>query len=142
MVTNHALLAIDALEDFIVLPEHDVVVIDEAHDLVDRVTAAASRELSAPGAETAARRTARILTEGQKAGDVLDQLREAAEGLGRVLTGDQPRAHGHPVRAAGDGADRAARRRYLRVPHRCAPSARKCPMMPNDWPSAAPPSPR
>ena len=86
VVTNHALLAIDALEDFIVLPEHDVVVIDEAHDLVSRVTTAASRELSAPGAETAARRTARILTgEGQKAGDVLDQLREAAEGLGRVL---------------------------------------------------------
>ena len=86
VVTNHALLAIDALEDFIVLPEHDVVVIDEAHDLVSRVTAAASRELSAPGAEAAARRAARILTgEGQKAGDVLDQLREAAEGLGRVL---------------------------------------------------------
>ena len=86
VVTNHALLAIDALEDFIVLPEHDVVVIDEAHDLVSRVTTAASRELSAPGAEAAARRTARILTgEGQQAGDVLDQLREAAEGLGRVL---------------------------------------------------------
>ncbi len=86
VVTNHALLAIDALEDFIVLPEHDVVVIDEAHDLVSRVTAAASRELSAPGAEAAARRTARILTgEGQKAGDVLDQLRAAAEGVGRVL---------------------------------------------------------
>jgi ATP-dependent DNA helicase DinG len=86
VVTNHALLAIDALEDFIVLPEHDVVVIDEAHDLVSRVTTAASRELSAPSAEAAARRAARILTgEGQKAGDVLDQLREAAEGLGRVL---------------------------------------------------------
>ena len=86
VVTNHALLAIDALEDFIVLPEHDVVVIDEAHDLVGRVTTAASRELSAPGAEAAARRTARILTgEGPKADDILDQLREAAEGLGRVL---------------------------------------------------------
>ena len=86
VVTNHALLAIDALEDFIVLPEHDVVVIDEAHDLVSRVTTAASRELSAPGAEAAARRTARILTgETPKAGELLDQLREAAEGLGRVL---------------------------------------------------------
>jgi ATP-dependent DNA helicase DinG len=86
VVTNHALLAIDALEDFIVLPEHDVVVVDEAHDLVGRVTTAASRELSAPAAETAARRAARILTgEGPKAGDVLDQLRDAAEGLGRVL---------------------------------------------------------
>ena len=86
VVTNHALLAIDAIEDFIVLPEHDVVVIDEAHDLVSRVTTAASRELSAPGAEAAARRTARILTgETPKAGELLDQLREAAEGLGRVL---------------------------------------------------------
>jgi ATP-dependent DNA helicase DinG len=64
VVTNHALLAIDALEDFIVLPEHDVVVIDEAHDLVSRVTTAASRELSAPGAEAAARRTARVLSGG------------------------------------------------------------------------------
>ena len=49
VVTNHALLAIDALEDFVVLPEHDVVIIDEAHDLVNRVTSAASGELSAAG---------------------------------------------------------------------------------------------
>jgi ATP-dependent DNA helicase DinG len=99
VVTNHALLAIDALEDFIVLPEHDVVVIDEAHDLVNRVTAAASRELSAPGAEAAVRRTAKVLSGGSggssaraataagsgTAGDVLDRLREAVEGLARVL---------------------------------------------------------
>jgi ATP-dependent DNA helicase DinG len=95
VVTNHALLAIDALEDFIVLPDHDVVVIDEAHDLVNRVTTAASRELSAPGAEAAVRRTAKVLSGGSSragaaagpgtAGDVLDRLREAAEGLTRVL---------------------------------------------------------
>src|SRR5690349_8515761 len=98
VVTNHALLAIDALEDFIVLPEHDVVVIDEAHDLVNRVTTAASRELSAPGAEAAVRRTAKVLSGGSggssragaaaglgTAGDVLDRLREAAEGLTRML---------------------------------------------------------
>src|SRR5262249_13144563 len=86
VVTNHALLAIDALEDFIVLPEHDVVVIDEAHDLVNRVTTAASRELSAPGAETAVRRTANVLSSGRgTAGEVLDRRREAAEGLTKVL---------------------------------------------------------
>jgi ATP-dependent DNA helicase DinG len=84
VVTNHALLAIDALEDFIVLPEHDVVVIDEAHDLVNRVTTAASRELSIPGAEAAVRRTTKVLS-GSGAGDVLDRLRDAAEGLARVL---------------------------------------------------------
>ena len=101
VVTNHALLAIDALEDFIVLPEHDVVVIDEAHDLVSRVTTAASRELSAPGAEAAARRAARIIGGSGKSspragmaggtdGELLDQLREAADGFGKVLPGIGP----------------------------------------------------
>jgi ATP-dependent DNA helicase DinG len=80
VVTNHALLAIDALEDFPLLPDHDVVIIDEAHDLVNRVTSVASRELSGPGAEAAARRSARLLS-----GDALDRLREAAEAVGRVL---------------------------------------------------------
>ena len=48
MVTNHALLAIDATSDIGVLPEHDVVIVDEAHDLVDRVTSATAGELSGP----------------------------------------------------------------------------------------------
>ena len=38
VVTNHALLAIDAFEGRQMLPEHDVLVVDEAHELVDRVT--------------------------------------------------------------------------------------------------------
>jgi ATP-dependent DNA helicase DinG len=88
VVTNHALLAIDALEDFIVLPEHDVVVIDEAHDLVGRVTTAASHELTVPAAEAAARRAARILPgEASAGGEALDRLREAGDGLGQVLPG-------------------------------------------------------
>ena len=48
MVTNHALMAIDATSDIDVLPGHDVVIIDEAHDLVDRVTSATAGELSGP----------------------------------------------------------------------------------------------
>jgi ATP-dependent DNA helicase DinG len=80
VVTNHALLAIDALENFIVLPEHDVVIIDEAHDLVDRVTSVASAELSAAAAETAARRCGRMIEE-----KLVTRLKEAAEDLGRVL---------------------------------------------------------
>ena len=54
VVTNHALLAIDALESFAVLPEHDAVVVDEAHELVDRVTGVATDELTAPMVERAA----------------------------------------------------------------------------------------
>jgi ATP-dependent DNA helicase DinG len=82
VVTNHALLAIDALEDFGVLPDHDVVVIDEAHDLVNRVTSAAAAELSTPAIEVAARRCARVLT-----AEAAAPLREAAEAAGKVLAG-------------------------------------------------------
>jgi ATP-dependent DNA helicase DinG len=85
VVTNHALLAIDAMEDFIVLPEHDVVVIDEAHDLVDRVTSVASGELSAAAVETAARRSGRLVDEA-----LTTRLHEAGDGLGRALTGTEP----------------------------------------------------
>ena len=80
VVTNHALLAIDALEEFGVLPDHDVVIIDEAHDLVNRVTSAASAELSAPAVEAAARRCGRVLT-----GEEAAPLREAGEAAERVM---------------------------------------------------------
>jgi ATP-dependent DNA helicase DinG len=85
VVTNHALLAIDAMEDFVVLPEHDVVVIDEAHDLVDRVTSVAARELSAPAVEMAARRCGRLVPE-----DLTGRLRAAAEGLELALADTPP----------------------------------------------------
>jgi ATP-dependent DNA helicase DinG len=80
VVTNHALLAIDALEDGFVLPEHDVVIIDEAHDLVDRVTSVATAELSAPAVETAARRAGRQIEEG-----TANRLKDAGHGLEQVL---------------------------------------------------------
>ncbi len=84
VVTNHALLAIDAMENYIVLPEHDVVVIDEAHDLVDRVTSVAAGELSAVGVETAVRRCGRLVGE-----DLTGRLRNAAEGLALALADTQ-----------------------------------------------------
>lgn len=56
VVTNHALLAINAMHGGTALPEHSAVVIDEAHELVARVTGAASAELSPPQIERVARR--------------------------------------------------------------------------------------
>ena len=56
VVTNHALLAIDAMHGGTALPEHDAVIIDEAHELVSRVTGAASHELSPQTIERVARR--------------------------------------------------------------------------------------
>ncbi|MGD0609660.1 MAG: ATP-dependent DNA helicase, partial [Streptosporangiaceae bacterium] len=92
VVTNHALLAIDATSDIDVLPEHDVVIIDEAHDLVDRVTSATAGELSGPGTDAAARRCARLTDTAAEEGSaaaVADRLRQAAAAL-TVDLGDAP----------------------------------------------------
>ncbi len=90
VVTNHALLAIDATSDIDVLPPHDVVIIDEAHDLVDRVTSATTGELSGPAVDAAARRSAR-LTESPHEGSpaVADGLRQAAAALAVDLADEQ-----------------------------------------------------
>jgi ATP-dependent DNA helicase DinG len=80
VVTNHALLAIDAIEGRAVLPEHDVVVVDEAHNLVDRVTSVATGELTSAGAAAAARRCAKLVDQA-----LSDQLLDAGEGLETVL---------------------------------------------------------
>ena len=61
VVTNHALLAIDAMTDAAVLPEHELLVVDEAHELVDRVTGVATAELSATSLAVAHRRAGRLI---------------------------------------------------------------------------------
>ena len=61
VVTNHALLAIDAIAEATVLPEHRRLVIDEAHELVDRVTSVATAELTPAGLGVAVRRVARLV---------------------------------------------------------------------------------
>ena len=84
VVTNHALLAIDATSEIEVLPEHDVVIVDEAHDLVDRVTSATTGELSGAAVDAAARRAARLTESAADVGAapaVADQLRQAAAAL-------------------------------------------------------------
>ena len=85
VVTNHALLAIDAMQGYQVLPEHDLVVIDEAHDLVDRVTSAAAAELTGSLVSTAAKRCGRLID-----ADIADRLMEAADGLAIVLDDGAP----------------------------------------------------
>jgi ATP-dependent DNA helicase DinG len=92
VVTNHALLAIDATSDIDVLPEHDVVIVDEAHDLVDRVTSATTGELSGPAADAAARRAGRLTESAAAEGsapEVAERLRQAAAALAIDL-GDAP----------------------------------------------------
>ncbi|MCW2753323.1 MAG: ATP-dependent helicase [Marmoricola sp.] len=79
IVTNHSLLAIDAIEGIPMIPEYDVVVIDEAHELTARVTQAATDELSPGDVERTARRSQRHV-EGEA-----DDLDDAAEALRHAL---------------------------------------------------------
>src|SRR6195952_692351 len=81
IVTNHSLLAIDAIEGVPMIPEYDVAVIDEAHELVSRVTQAATDELSVPEIDRAARRAQRHVqgSEADDLADAGDRLREAVE---------------------------------------------------------------
>jgi len=71
VVTNHSLLAIDAIEGVPMIPEYDVVVIDEGHELSARVTQAATDELSVSEIERAAKRSQKHV-EGSEADDLTD----------------------------------------------------------------------
>ncbi|MEV3978713.1 ATP-dependent DNA helicase [Nonomuraea sp. NPDC049758] len=85
VVTNHALLAIDAMGDLPVLPEHEVVVVDEAHELVDRVTSVVTSELSEASVMLAVRRVGRLIEQ-----PLADQLMEAGEDLKALLAAAPP----------------------------------------------------
>lgn len=82
VVTNHSLLAIDAIEGIPMIPEYDVVVIDEAHELTARVTQAATDELSPGDVDRTARRAQR-----HAEGSAADDLADAGEALRDVLAG-------------------------------------------------------
>ncbi|WP_402375275.1 ATP-dependent DNA helicase [Isoptericola rhizosphaerae] len=79
VVTNHAMLGIAASGNTNVLPEHDVLVVDEAHELADRITAAATVDLSGGTVEHAARLVR------QHGGTLTDDLDAAARSLAEVL---------------------------------------------------------
>ncbi|GAA2934481.1 ATP-dependent DNA helicase [Streptomyces thioluteus] len=79
VVTNHALLAIDAIEGAPVLPDHEVLIVDEAHELVSRVTGVATGELTPGQVNRAVRRSAKLVDE--KAADALQTAAESFERL-------------------------------------------------------------
>ncbi|MET9293532.1 ATP-dependent DNA helicase [Streptomyces sp. NPDC003077] len=80
IVTNHALLAIDAIEGAPVLPQHEVLIVDEAHELVSRVTGVATGELTPGQVNRAVRRAAKLVNE-----KAADQLQTAAESFERLM---------------------------------------------------------
>lgn len=131
VVTNHALMAVDAFDRHGILPEHDVVVFDEAHDLVDRVTSAVTEQLTAGMVRGVVRQLRGLGVAATALDDAGESLRAALElvGDGRVI-GDLPvtlldalvllrgaardahadaRDAGDPSSAATAGARKAAR---------------------------------
>src|SRR5687768_16918571 len=88
IVTNHSLLAIDAIEDVPMIPDYDTVVIDEAHELTARVTQAATDELGAGDIERAARRSTRWTADA--AGDPAGDLEDAAGALAEAIEATPP----------------------------------------------------
>ncbi|WP_354642543.1 ATP-dependent DNA helicase [Kitasatospora camelliae] len=85
VVTNHAMLAIDAIEGAPVLPEHGLLIIDEAHELVNRVTGAATAELTVHAVNRAVRRAAKLANE-----KAVDALQAAAENFHGLMETAQP----------------------------------------------------
>lgn len=96
VVTNHAMLGIAAAGNPGVLPEHRVLVVDEAHELVERVRSQSTVSLSAAAVmrvATTARRGASVLvTELESAGRRL-QLSLADLPDGRLRDGPPPVLH-------------------------------------------------
>jgi ATP-dependent DNA helicase DinG len=71
VVTNHSFMAIDSFEGRQMLPEHDLLIVDEGHELVDRVTSSITDELTAPMIAGAAKRAGRLAK--------TDQVSDASE---------------------------------------------------------------
>lgn len=84
VVTNHALLAIDAMSQATILPDHDVVVVDEAHELADRITAVATAEISGTSIAGVARRCGKLIDQEiaddiEGSGELIESLLEQLE---------------------------------------------------------------
>ncbi|MDP1711150.1 MAG: ATP-dependent DNA helicase [Candidatus Nanopelagicaceae bacterium] len=87
VVTNHTLLAIEIVESHPILPERDAVILDEAHEFMDRTTQAVTEEMTGPRVLRAAAmarkhmpgKASDVLTKA--AGDFEDALDEYGQGV-------------------------------------------------------------
>ncbi|MDE3722691.1 ATP-dependent DNA helicase [Nocardiopsis sp. N85] len=103
VVTNHAMLSIDMTQGNHILPEHDTIMIDEAHELVDRATSVATGALTERAVTAAAKRASRLIEPM-----VSERLSEAADGLA-LMFADAPEGRIDHIDDALAGAVAAVR---------------------------------
>ena len=80
VVTNHTLLAIEIVDSHPILPERDAVILDEAHEFMDRTTQAVTEELTSGRVARAANMARRHMP-----GKISDAFVKAAEGFGEAM---------------------------------------------------------
>ena len=80
VVTNHTLLAIEIVDSHPILPERDAVILDEAHEFMDRTTQAVTEELTSGRVARAANMVRRHMP-----GKLADAFVKAAEGFADAM---------------------------------------------------------
>ncbi|MFM7623761.1 MAG: ATP-dependent DNA helicase [Actinomycetota bacterium] len=80
VVTNHTLLAIEIVDSHPILPERDAIVLDEAHEFMDRTTQAVTEELTAGRISRAA-----AMTKKHMPGKLANAFEKAATGFSDAL---------------------------------------------------------
>ncbi|WP_422737147.1 ATP-dependent DNA helicase [Micromonospora sp. WMMD729] len=110
VVTNHSLLAVDMLADRHIVPPHKLLIVDEAHELADRVSSAAQAELVPEMIDRSTRRARPLLR--PETADALTAAGDAlAVGLAEAPAGRLTAGLPTPLREACtllDSATRAA----------------------------------
>jgi ATP-dependent DNA helicase DinG len=92
VVSNHTLLALEVVESHPILPERDLVVLDEAHEFMDRTTQAVTEELTAPRVARAAAMARKYKAISNKLVDsfthAADDFSDAMDAYSEIFRGD------------------------------------------------------
>ncbi len=81
VVTNHTLLAIEIVDSHPILPERDAVILDEAHEFMDRTTQAVTEELTSGRVSRAGAMARRHMP-----GKLSDSMVKASDSFARALS--------------------------------------------------------
>jgi len=94
VVTNHTLLAIEIVDSHPILPERDAVILDEAHEFMDRTTQAVTEELTVARVERAAKMAKKHLP-----GKASDAFAKAADNFAQALNDFAADVRNDPTKA-------------------------------------------